>query len=118
VRPLRTYYWLVRTTVEARWWALCYDARTAGRLLRYAVLALRGRLVILDERVGDADGLGRVTRLTLGALPPAVGIAEVGPPCSGHAGDGAGCSAGSGVVRSYRGDDPAIMVPRAAPSDI
>jgi hypothetical protein len=101
VRRLRTSYWLVRTTVAARWWALCYDAHTAGRLLRYATLALRGRLLILDERADDVAGVGRVIRLTLSTLPRAVSAAEAGPLGPGQPGDGPGCSAGSSGVGGY-----------------
>ncbi len=73
MRPLRGSYWLVRTTIAARWWALRYDMRTARRFLRYAALALRGRVIILDERtVASRDG-GTVVRLTIAPLPfPAV----------------------------------------------
>jgi len=69
VRPLRGYYWLVRTTISSRWWTLRYDARTAWRFLRYATLALRGRVVVLDERtITSRDGMA-VIRLTIVPLP-------------------------------------------------
>jgi len=69
VRPLRGSYWLVRTSISARWWALRYDTRTARRFLRYAALALRGRVVLLDERtVASRDG-GTVVHLTIAPLP-------------------------------------------------
>lgn len=69
MRPLRASYWLLRTTIAARWWTLRYDARTAWHFLRYAGLALRGRVIVLDERtVASRDG-GIVVRLTIAPLP-------------------------------------------------
>jgi len=76
VRPLRGSYWLVRTAIAARWWMLRYDARTAWRFLRYAALALRGRVIILDERtVASRDG-GTVVRLTIAPLPFPAGLPD------------------------------------------
>ncbi len=66
---LRGFYWQLRATLSARWWMLQYDLRAAGRLLRYAFLAARGRVIVLDEREGEGRGGYRYVQLAIGPLP-------------------------------------------------
>jgi hypothetical protein len=66
---LQGLYWQLRATLSARWWMLKYDLRAAGRLLRYAFLAARGRVVVLDERAEDGPGGYRYVHLAIAPLP-------------------------------------------------
>ena len=56
MRPLRGNYWTARTNISANWWLRRYVLRTAGRFLRYAFLASRGRLIVMDERLVESRG--------------------------------------------------------------
>lgn len=66
---LQGLYWQLRATLSARWWMLKYDLRAAARLLRYAFLAARGRVIILDEREEETRGGYRYVRLAIAPLP-------------------------------------------------
>ena len=66
---LQGFYWQLRATLSARWWMLKYDLRAAGRLLRYAFLAARGRVIVLDEREEETRGGYRYVQLAIAPLP-------------------------------------------------
>jgi hypothetical protein len=69
MRPLRGYYWLLRANSSANWWLVRYDLHTAWLFLRYAVLALRGRVLIVDERVIERPGSYTYLQLAISPLP-------------------------------------------------
>ena len=69
MRPLRGYYWIVRANTSANWWLLRYDLRTAWRFLRYTFLALRGRIIVVDERVVESRGGHIYLQLEVSPLP-------------------------------------------------
>lgn len=78
MRPLRGYYWLLRTNTSANWWLARYDLHTAGLFLRYALLALRGRVLILDERIIEQPNGPRYLQWDLSPLPLEPGTARPG----------------------------------------
>lgn len=69
MRPLRGYYWIIRTNASAGWWLLRFDLRTAWRFLRYSLLALQGRLLVVDERIVDTRGGYTFLQLEVSPLP-------------------------------------------------
>ena len=69
MQRLRGYFWRFRATISARWWMLKFDLRAAWRLVRYAILAARGRVVILDEQGGEGHGGYRYVQLAISQLP-------------------------------------------------
>jgi len=69
MRPLRGYYWLLRANTSANWWLVRYDLHTARLFLRYALLALRGRVLILDERIIEQPNGPNVLQWDLSPLP-------------------------------------------------
>ncbi len=70
MQRLRGLYWRTRATLSVRWWMLKFDLRAARRLLRYALLAARGRAIIIDERAVESCGGYRYVQLTISQLPP------------------------------------------------
>ncbi len=48
---------------------LRFDLRAAWRLLRYAILAARGRVIILDEQGIEGRGGYRYVQLAISQLP-------------------------------------------------
>ena len=73
---MRGYYWIARATTSANWWLWRYDLRTARRFLRYAFLALRGRIVVVDERVVESCGGYTYLQLDISPLPLQTGQCE------------------------------------------
>lgn len=69
MRPLRGYYWLLRANTSANWWLVRYDLHTAWFFLRYALLAARGRVIVLDERVVERPGKYTILQLAISPLP-------------------------------------------------
>lgn len=71
MQRLQGYFWRVRSTLSARWWMLRFDLRAAWRLVRYAILAARGRVIILDEQGVESRGGYHYVQLAISQLPTA-----------------------------------------------
>jgi hypothetical protein len=78
MRPLRGYYWLLRANTSTNWWLVRYDLHTTWLFLRYAFLALRGRVLILDERIIEQPNGPNVLQWDLSPLPLETGGAPPG----------------------------------------
>jgi hypothetical protein len=96
MRPLRGYYWLLRANTSTNWWLVRYDLHTTWLFLRYAFLALRGRVLILDERVIEQPDGPNYLQWDLSPLPLETGSAP--PGNSGPAGQPGNQSPSSGLL--------------------